>query len=70
MTLANTEKPRESEKRPYSNAGKRVHSGHPHNVKAEEIRALFILVGWVGQRRSPVILHRLPVFDKGPGAQL
>jgi len=40
----------------------------PHSIKSEEITALFVAVGWVGQRRVAVkFLKIAPLFDKGPG---
>jgi len=40
----------------------------PHNVKSEELTALFIKAGWIGQLRVPHPAIRLvPFFDKGPG---
>ena len=58
-----------SEKREYSTAPTRYQQKY-HKTPMEQIRALYILVGWVGERRAPVRLTRLPVFDKGPGVQL
>jgi hypothetical protein len=40
----------------------------PHNMKAEDIRTLFIRVGWVGKihERHP-LMKLVPFFDRGPG---
>ena len=40
----------------------------PHNVKSEELTALFIKAGWIGQlRERPRFIRAVPFFDKGPG---
>ncbi len=39
-----------------------------HNIPSEEVTALFIAAGWIGQRRVPHKLMRLvPFYDRGPG---
>ena len=43
----------------------------PHNTSAEEIRALFIKAGWIGEYRVPHrFLKAVPFFDTGPGPDL
>lgn len=42
-----------------------------HNTSAEEIRALFIKAGWIGEYRVPHrFLRVVPFFDTGPGPDL
>jgi len=46
-------------------------SHKPHSMPADEIRLLFIAVGWIGERKVKLPqLRMLPVFDKGPGPDI
>jgi hypothetical protein len=43
----------------------------PHNIKSEELTALFIKVGWIGKVRVPHhFLKVVPFFDIGPGPDI
>ena len=46
-------------------------SHKPHNMPADEIRRLFIAVGWIGERKTkPILLRAVPFFDTGPGPDI
>lgn len=47
-----------------------VHGGNkspqkPHSIKHEELNALFLAVGWIGERRAAVkFLKSVPHFER------